>query len=348
MTEQDETKREGSPTRPTVERYLVRGTLVGRYVVIDKLGEGGMGVVYSAFDPELDRKIAIKLLQARPASGSSGGEQAWLLREAQALARLQHPNVVAVHDVGVLPGDQVFVAMELVDGETMRQWLKARARTWREVVPVMLGAGAGLAAAHAAGLVHRDFKPENVLVGNDGRVRVMDFGLARLADEEPASRDSDLRIESRSPLQDSLTVAGTVIGTPAYMAPELFDGGADARTDQFAFGVALFEALYRTRPYDKDELRRAGETQRDLAAGSVSMKPKPGDAKVPARIDRVAMRAIALDPAVRFASMDALLADLAAAAAPRRGRVVLAGVALAGIASGGAIAYVANRSETAL
>jgi tetratricopeptide (TPR) repeat protein len=341
------TKREGAAARPKPE-YLSRGTLVGRYVVLDVVGEGGMGVVYSAFDHELDRKVAIKLLQAK--SGGSSGGQAWLLREAQALARLAHPNVIAVHDVGSLPGDRVFVAMEMVEGVTLRRWLKADKRSWRDVVPVMLGAGAGLAAAHAAGLIHRDFKPENVLVGNDGRVRVMDFGLARLADEEPASRDSDLRIESRSPLSESLTVAGTVIGTPAYMAPELYEGGsgADARTDQFAFGVALFEALYRTRPYDKDDLRRVRETQRDLAAGSLSMKPKAGDASVPARIHRIAMRAIALDPAARFASMDALLGELSTAAAPRRGRVLLAGVAFAGIAGAGAIAYFANRSETAL
>ncbi len=261
------TRREGTGDRvrparedTEAEAHLPRGTLVGRYVVLDVLGEGGMGVVYRAFDPELDRMVAVKLLQAKPGgSQSAAGGQAWLLREAQALARLSHPNVVAVHDVGSLPGDQVFVAMELVAGKTLREWLKTP-RSWRDVMPIMLEAGAGLVAAHHAHLIHRDFKPDNVIVGEDGRARVMDFGLARLrpddAEPTPASRSSDLQIESRSPLTAELTIAGTVVGTPAYMAPELYRGeGAGARSDQFAFGVALYEALFRARPYKRDELK---------------------------------------------------------------------------------------------
>src|SRR5438094_5974024 len=162
---------EGDPTKvegqrpPKQPKRLERGTLVGRYVVIDVVGEGGMGIVYNAFDPELDRKVAIKLLQARAGGSSSGGTQARLVREAQALARLSHPNVVAVHDVGTLPGDRVFVAMELVEGQTLREWLKEKPRTWREIVHVMSEAGAGLAAAHHTHLVHRDFKPDNVVLG---------------------------------------------------------------------------------------------------------------------------------------------------------------------------------------
>ncbi|MGE5181677.1 MAG: protein kinase domain-containing protein [Acidobacteriota bacterium] len=309
-----ETKREGFASeraRPTKPEQLARGTLVGRYVVIDKLGEGGMGIVYAAFDPELDRKVAIKVLQG-DASGSESGGQAWLLREAQALARLAHPNVVAVHDVGSLPNNQVFVAMELVDGITVRAWLKQRARSWREVLPVMRAAGAGLAAAHRAGLVHRDFKPENVLVGNDGRVRVMDFGLARLGGGDvPASRDSDLSIETKSPLSADLTLAGHVVGTPAYMAPEIYDEQpADARSDQFAFGVTLFEALYGRRPFSRDDLH---------ASRSAPPKPRiPTEAKVPAPLAKVALQAIAVDPAQRFASMDELLAALAADPYARR------------------------------
>ncbi len=169
---------------------LGRGVAVGRYVVLDRIGAGGMGVVYAAYDPELDRRVALKLLRPDRFGGDAGRLR--LLREAQALARLTHPNVVAVYDVGTF-GDRVFVAMELVEGETLRQWLRAEPRSprpWREVLERFLPAGRGLAAAHAAGLVHRDFKPENVLLGRDGRARVVDFGLAKaLADAAEEPRD---------------------------------------------------------------------------------------------------------------------------------------------------------------
>jgi eukaryotic-like serine/threonine-protein kinase len=310
----DATRREGpGACKAGEEPRLARGTLIGRYVVIDELGAGGMGVVYSAFDPELDRKVAIKLLQAR-AGGSSSGGQAWLLREAQAMARLAHPNVVAVYDVGAMPGDRVFVAMELVEGVTLRDWLRAKPRTWREIVPVLRAAGTGLAAAHAAGLVHRDFKPDNVLVGNDGRVRVMDFGLARLHGED--GRTSDLQIELRSPLSERLTETGAVLGTPAYMAPEIYRGqAADAHADQFAFGVALYEALYRGRPFDRQSL---------VEKRATAPRP-PASAKVPAWLERVVLRAIALDAAQRFATMDELLAALGKDPSIARTRVALGG-----------------------
>ncbi|HTR56419.1 MAG TPA: serine/threonine-protein kinase [Kofleriaceae bacterium] len=305
------TKREGqSSSREKPAERLVRGALVGRYVILDVLGEGGMGVVYAAYDPELDRKVAVKLLQATATT-----DQAWLQREAQAMARVTHPNVIAVFDVGTLPGDRVFVAMELVEGPTLRAWLKERKRTWREVLPHLYGAGAGLAAAHAVGLVHRDFKPDNVIVGNDGRVRVMDFGLARLRREdgvgESAARSSDSNIEVKSPLARDLTQAGYVAGTPAYLAPEIYAGSAaDARSDQFAFGTALYEALFGTRPYSKD--------------GPKTPKPPPEGSGVPARVQRVAMRAVAADPAARFPSMEALLAELAIDPGAVRRRVALA------------------------
>ncbi|MFT3697067.1 MAG: protein kinase [Kofleriaceae bacterium] len=310
------TKREGLGSLHKDVPGLDRGSVIGRYVVLDVIGQGGMGIIYSAFDPELDRKVAIKLLQAGgPGSGSyTGGTQAWLVREAQAMARLAHPNVVAVHDVGTLD-DRVFVAMELVDGETLREWLK-RKHTWREVIDVMRAAGAGLVAAHAAGLVHRDFKPENVIVGADGRVRVMDFGLAR-AQNEPtaASRNSDLAIESRSPLTDQLTEAGTVMGTPAYMAPEIHDGlGADALSDQFAFGVTLYEALFRIRPFEKS----------DLVPPREDPTPKiPPDVGLPPRLQRAVMRAIEIDPKKRFPAMTELLTELAWDPAQTRRRIAV-------------------------
>ena len=337
----DATKREGAAERERaaheVPAYFEKGAPIGRYIVLERLGEGGMGVVYSAYDPELDRKVAIKLLQGNAdGSHSVGGDQAWLLREAQALARLSHPNVVAVHDVGTLPGHRVFVAMEQVDGQTLRRWYKEKPRTVGEVLHVMIAAGHGLAAAHAAGLVHRDFKPDNVLVGNDERVRVMDFGLARLrptasvdVDTGPVPRPSDLQIDSKSPLSEELTAAGAVIGTPAYMAPEVFQGArADALTDQFAFGVTLFEALYRTRPFVKEQLM------------SAHLKPPqpslPESRRVPARIERAVLRAISIDPKQRFASMDELLTELGRVA-KRETRVALivGATALVALGAGG-------------
>jgi tetratricopeptide (TPR) repeat protein len=308
---------------PLAPKYLERGTNVGRYVVLDRLGEGGMGIVYRAFDPELDRMVALKLLHTRSQTGTTIGDATWLLREAQALAKLSHPNVVTVHDVGVVREDQVFVAMELVDGLTLRAWLGAEKRSWREVRDVMLAAGAGLAAAHAAKLVHRDFKPDNVLVGKDGRVRVMDFGLARFKKGDTIPPENVAPVTTADP-----TIVEGVIGTPAYMAPEQFDGiDADARSDQFSFGVVLFEALTGGRPYAKD-----------LVPTKASPQPSiPASLHVPARVADVAVRAVSIDPAKRFGSMNELLAALAIdPAAPRRrvaiglgGIVIVAGAVVA-------------------
>src|SRR5690606_6566143 len=184
---------------PEPASHLPRGAMLGRYVVIDVLGEGGMGVVYAAYDPDLDRKVALKLLHA-PGGGrrDASDGSARLLREAQALARLSHPNVVGVYDVGRV-GDRVFVAMEYVDGPSLKAWLKEKRRPWREVIEVFRKAGAGLAAAHASGLVHRDIKPDNIFLWRDGRVCIGDFGLARsVAEGASASPEAEADAEANA------------------------------------------------------------------------------------------------------------------------------------------------------
>src|SRR5215467_5449218 len=178
------------PTSPP----LTRGASIGRYVILGLVGRGGMGEVYAAYDPELDRKVALKLLRVKPNAGVTMSEgRARTLREAQAIARLSHPNVVVVYDVGTFQ-DQVFIAMEFVDGETVTLWLETRARRWQEVLKVFLAAGRGLLAAHEKGLVHRDFKPDNVMVGRDGDVRVMDFGLARQVTEKSGTTERGMTV----------------------------------------------------------------------------------------------------------------------------------------------------------
>jgi len=282
-------------------QVLRPGTHVGRYVVAELIGAGGMGVVYRCDDPELNRRVAVKLLR-RDLRAAIG--EARLLREAQAMARISHGNVIAVHDVGTHE-QQVFVAMELVEGESLRTWLKAAPRSVGEIVQVFAAAGRGLAAAHAAGLIHRDFKPDNVLVGTDGRVRVTDFGLARVDEEvrsETPSREQQVAVD------DPLTVSGAVIGTPAYMAPEQHGGGhVDARSDQFAFCVALYEALYGERPF-------AGKTYLELAAevkaGRVRPPPAARRGAVPATLRAIVLRGLSVRPGDRFATMDDLLEAL--------------------------------------
>jgi hypothetical protein len=209
------------------------GERIGRFVVQQPLGQGGMGLVVSAMDPELDRVVALKLVPTQGSGGSTLSER--LLREARAMARLRHDNVLTVYEAGTHEG-WVYVAMELVRGGTLRD---AGARTWRETVALFARAGAGLAAAHARGLVHRDFKPENVLLEDD-RVLVADFGLVSHAVDAPTGSGP-----AETPLPSSpLTQIGEVVGTPLYMAPEQHAGGrVDARSDQFSFCVALYEAL---------------------------------------------------------------------------------------------------------
>ena len=268
-----------------------RGDLIGHFVVLDVVGRGASGVVLSAYDPALDRKVAIKLLGAR------AGDPAELLGEAQAAARLSHPNVVSVYEVGAV-GDRVFIAMELVEGDTLEAWLADGPRPRGEILDAFLGAARGLAAAHAAGVVHCDFKPRNVMRGDDGAVRLLDFGIARVASgaDEPAT-------------------AGPA-GTPRYMAPEQRRGEAvDARSDQYGFCVALHEAL-TGHPPDPD--------------GAVPVR-----GALPAWLARVLARGLAAEPARRFPSMDALIRELARDRRARWRRIGAA-MAIALVAGGGA------------
>jgi serine/threonine protein kinase/tetratricopeptide (TPR) repeat protein len=414
---------EGKPAGTT---DLARGAAIGRYLVLNLIGRGGMGEVYAAYDPELDRKVAIKVLRANSSAGVDAAEgRGRILREAQALAQLSDPNVVAVYDVGTVD-DRVFLAMEFVDGSTLSFWQHAQPRTWREVVTLYAAAGHGLAAAHRRGLVHRDFKPDNAMVGRDGQVRVMDFGLARSAEApladgpaseqrartpsrmkmattalttpggtlgrspsggqlrpgerlsasgvvvpapgsdavsagsgRPARRSAPSPLElppvdldgatrnlavprsgttptlvDRSPggaaasgaLNVRLTQTGAMMGTPAYMAPEQFAGkAADARSDQFSFCIALYEALYGDRPF-------AGKSLTDLTRNVLSgqVRDAPAGANVPSWLRRVLLRGLHPAREERHPSMEALLEALSRDP-PRTRRRWAAGVSVAGL-----------------
>ena len=304
---------------------------IGRFEVLSRLGAGGMGVVYSAYDPELDRNVAIKLLRPDLVAGTAGSSgTSRLQREAQAMARLNHPNVATVHEVGT-HDDQVFVAMEYVDGGTLREWLQ-RERDWRDVLAKYVDAGAGLAAAHAAGIVHRDFKPDNVMLDRDGRVRVMDFGLSRSRDAQPETQaTAPVRPREVDPLATPLTATGAIMGTPAYMAPEQHRGRpADERSDQFAFCVALYEGLAGVRPF-------AGKTYPELVRNVLAgtMRPTPAQLRAPRHVLAAIQRGLSVDPTQRHASMDALLLQLRSdpGAKWRRGAVAVGLMSVASVAT---------------
>jgi len=323
-----------------------RGDAIGRFVVLGVLGVGGMGVVYSAYDPHLDRKVAIKVLTAEAATASADAHTR-LLREAQAMAKIHHPNVIVVHEVGTL-GEQVYVAMEFADGGTLRDWLQAKPRDMREVLDVFTQAGRGLAAAHAAGLVHRDFKPDNVLLSQDGTARVTDFGLVGVMAEpqehdtvrEPRIAEIELSKSGRNtPLTEDLTRTGAIMGTPRYMAPEQFRGAAATdRTDQFAFCVALYEALYGERPF-------AGTSYAELCTNVLTgtLLPVPKGSRVPGWVRKVLLRGLSIDPADRYASMKDVLAALAHDSRRLRTGLVITGIAAA-CAAGAAVAIAAHPS----
>ncbi len=298
------------------------GDRVGRYLVLATLGSGGMGVVFTAYDPQLDRKVALKLLRGNLGANTKEARTR-LKREAQAIAQLNHPNVVGVYDVGTTDDGDVYIAMEFVEGDTLTTWLKNWPRTWREILDTFQQAGRGLMAAHGVGLLHRDFKPDNVLVGSDGRVRVTDFGLARslflddsargaitsVSPESPRQKTATdpqgiKRPALASPLQVDLTATGTVLGTPRYMPPEQLSGPTiDARADQFSFCVALYEALYGSHPLK-------GSTSVSMIESGDRATPPPEKSAVPAVIGKTVMRGLEKERQKRFPTMSALMQEL--------------------------------------
>ena len=322
---------------------LEPGAVIARYRILGRLGAGGMGVVYRAHDAQLDRDVALKLLRV----GEDGTEgRTRMLREAKAAAKIRHPNVVTVYDAGEVFG-RVFIAMELIDGVTLKAFFCGRKRIWREVVEIMLGAGEGLAAAHVAGLVHRDFKPDNVLVETGGRVRVLDFGLARPASESEGPTMLSASVASMGdgpPMLRTLTQTGTLVGTPAYMAPEQhLCRGVEARSDQFAYCVTFFECLFGHRPF-------AGDTQAELTMNVVEgrMLPPKDRGDVPTEIVAALHRGLAVDPADRHDALVDLLAEMRASLrrhAPhdRRTLLIAAGVMLPLLF--GTAAYVASQDD---
>ncbi|MBA3451867.1 MAG: serine/threonine protein kinase [Deltaproteobacteria bacterium] len=294
---------------------LPRGHALGRYVIGDLLGTGAMGRVYSAWEPELDRRVALKVLVA-----DGDGARERIVREAQAMAKLDHPNVVGVHEVGT-SDDGVFVAMELVDGETLRAWA-AQQRTWRQVASVLAEIALGLGAVHAAGVTHRDIKPDNIIVGSDGRTRLGDFGLARSGVAAPIAPATSLVLAAGTP-------ATAIAGTPAYMAPEVLRGSsATAASDQFSFGVMAYEVLAGQRPF-------TGTSWKELLT-TIETGAAPAIRTVPGWLDDLVRRCLAVEPGRRFPSMRAIAELIAAKSVQRSPAVMLGGVLAAAVLASGA------------
>ena len=303
---------------------------LGRYRIERILGTGGMGIVYCAYDPDLERRVALKVL---PDGARSLEARERLLREARAMARLNHPNVTSVFEVGSA-GKHDYVAMELVDGTTLAEWLRAGKRSVRDVLGAFLGAGSGLAAAHAAGLMHRDFKPHNVLRHHDGHVEVTDFGLARDVASEIEEPAAPPVRNTPTPLE-GLTATGSIVGTPAYMAPEQWLGGeVGPAADQFAFCVALWEALAGARPYGGSLEEMREKIIRGPAALDFSV--------IPRALRDLLRRGLDPDPAKRWPSMAHVLGKLARI---QRRNTVAIGLGVAIAATAGAIAVVLARGS---
>jgi tetratricopeptide (TPR) repeat protein/predicted Ser/Thr protein kinase len=317
---------EGNAPRP--QDQLVMGDRFGTYEIRGVLGRGAMGVVYDAWDTTLERRVALKLLRWHRQRSAER-----LIREARALARLDHPNVVKIWAAGVHAGS-LYIAMERVEGQNLREWLRTP-RTWNQVLPVMIAAGRGLAAAHAARVVHRDFKPENVLVGWDGRARVVDFGIARISPDHPDHLTSSAEITADSELSSlsgfdlsssgNLTEQGSLIGTIRYMSPEQHDREpADERSDQYGFCLTLFEAVYGEHPFPA---RTQAELASKVAGCDISFPDELPVPPPPRWLRKLIVQGLAPDPRDRHASMSALAIELERYPARRRarGRMAVAG-----------------------
>lgn len=319
-------------TRPSPDEPIAPGHIIDRYVILRPLGAGAFGVVYAAYDPELDRKVALKFLRARPVNDDPES-RARVLREARAMARLSHPHVTSVYDVH-LDGDRLWIAMEFIPGQTMASWLTESSRSTKDILQAFTQAGRGLAAAHDAGLVHGDFKPANVLVANDGKVSVTDFGLARI-----------VPTPDRPPAEELLDAPRAIrAGTPRYMAPEQHAAHeVSPHADQFSFAVALYEALCKAHPFvgsNPQELVQSLKTNR--------RQPKP-PALRPYWLRRILDRALSIDPDRRFASMTDLVNALSVDRRRRHQRrraVVAAAVLLAAVPA--ARVYDTHRREASL
>ncbi|HEY2745403.1 MAG TPA: serine/threonine-protein kinase [Polyangia bacterium] len=304
--------------------------VLGRYALLEMIGHGGMGVVWKAYDPLLDRKVALKLLASR---GN-------VVVEAQAMARVQHPNVITVYDAGVQKAgtrELAYVAMELVEGRTLKAWLDAEPRSAEECLELFLLAGRGLLAAHDAGLVHRDFKPSNVLLGDDGRVRVSDFGLALVGGTGGSgSTSGSVERGPNGETATTTTLLSPFAGTPRYMAPEqLHNLSADARADQFAFCVALYEAVFGAHPFTGDDAASVAE----LRARVLEPPTPPARSRLTARLAPAILRGLSAEPAARWPSMHELLAALEAARGTRGKRLVFGAVAVTVLAVVAAIGW---------
>jgi serine/threonine protein kinase/predicted Zn-dependent peptidase len=305
---------------------------IGRFRVVGELGRGGMGVVYRAHDPVLGRDVALKLLSYHGTRDEPAHRR--LHREAQAMARMAHPNVVHVYEVGE-HDQQVFLVMERIEGQTLREWLATETRSWQDSLALLLQAGEGLAAAHQVGLVHRDFKPDNVLVDRAGRARVVDFGLARSGGTFIEGTDVERGDRSPSVSElESLTATGAIAGTPSYMAPEQFRGeSTDGRTDQFAFCVTLFEAWYGRRPFEE----RSFDALMTAVVSASMVEIEPERHGIPSRLHEVVLRGLGAAPEDRFSSMRALLDALRKESRQRARSRTWSLAGLAGLAAASAL-----------